>query len=146
MVRRYFMLLLTVTSMVSCQSQAPVESPGPKLGVAGQAFFEELNAAGGKATTGIGLTQPFFSVPGIVISVSGEDLQVFEYTDAASAAKDMQGISADASTINGEDMAWIAPPHFYQHGSLLILYIGSDGATLNLLRTVVGDQVAGFDT
>lgn len=146
MMRKYFVLLLAVTSIVSCQSQAPAKPPGPKLGGAGQAFFEELDAAGGEVTTGIGLTQPFFSVPGIVISVSGEDLQVFEYADAASAAKDMQGISADASTINGEDMAWIAPPHFYQHGSLLILYIGSDRATLDLLRTVVGDQVAGFDT
>lgn len=146
MARKFFMLLLTIISLVSCQNQAPANPPGPKLGRAGQAFFEELNAAGGKVTTGIGLTQPFFSVPGIVISVSGEDLQVFEYTDAAAAAKDMQGISADASTINGEDMAWIAPPHFYQHGSLLILYIGSDRATLDLLRTVVGDQVAGFDT
>jgi hypothetical protein len=146
MAKKLFMLLLTITFLASCQNQAPAKPPGPTLGTAGQAFFEEINAAGGKATTGIGLTQPFFSVPGIVISISGEDLQVFEYTDAASAAKDIEGISGDASTINGEDMAWIASPHFYQHGSLIVLYIGSDPATLNLLQTVIGDQVAGFDT
>ena len=143
MIRKIFFIILIIAFLTSCQNQTASNPSGPQLGAAGTALFDDLTDAGGDVTTGIGLTQPFFSVPGIVISVSGEDLQVFEYADAAAAARDVEGISADASTINGEAMAWIAPPHFYQHGSLIILYIGDNGATLTLLQQIVGEQFAG---
>lgn len=146
MIRKTFILILTVSFLASCQSQDQPQPPGAKLGPAGQIFFDELAASGEEVKTGIGgLTQPFFSVPGIVITISGEDLQVYEYADTTAAAKDTEGISADAGTINGESMAWIAPPHFYQHGSLIILYIGDDEATLELLESIVGEQFAGFE-
>jgi hypothetical protein len=38
---------------------------------------------------------------------------------------------------------WVAPPHFFLKGRVLVLYVGSDPAVLAALRAVLGAQVAG---
>ena len=47
--------------------------------------------------------------------------------------------SAELTTM----ISWIAPPHFYQVGRLIVFYIGSDQPTLDLLTAVLGPQFAG---
>ncbi|MCH7662887.1 MAG: hypothetical protein IH859_03345 [Chloroflexi bacterium] len=141
------LVFLAITlSASACQSQPQVPPTDTQLplGPATQVFADDLRAAGANVTTGIRLTQPFFSVGGIVLTVNGEDLHVFEYPDEASAQSDAALISPDANTINGEEMAWLAPPHFYRRGNLMILYMGDDPATLNLTEQIVGKQFAGY--
>lgn len=139
-------LVILSLLIVSCKTQ-PLATPRPTqvpLGPESQALAEEFRSAGATADFGIRLTQPFFSVGGIVLTINGEDLQVFEYPDAALVQQDADNISADANTINGESMAWIAPPHFYKRGNLMILYIGDNQDTTDLANQVLGEQFAGY--
>lgn len=143
-----YLLLSTLVMLllVACQTQPQVNmqatqiSVGPEL----QTLGDKFSAAGAMVSYGIRLSQPFFSVGGIVLTVNGEDLQVFEYPDANMAQQDADNISSDANTINGESMAWIAPPHFYIQGNLIILYIGDNQAMLDLASQIIAEQFAGY--
>ena len=49
--------------------------------------------------------------------------------------------ASEGTTVSHVD--WMATPHFYRRGSLIVLYVGDDVATLQLLRDVAGPQFAG---
>ena len=40
-------------------------------------------------------------------------------------------------------VSWVAAPHFYQTGKLIVLYVGDDTAVHNVLENVLGSQFAG---
>lgn len=141
------LLSILLFTLSACQSQpeqvADVASQ-LEMGPATQTFMDNLRATGATVSTTIEVTQPFFSVGGIVVRVNGEDLQVFEYPDVASAKADADVISADANNIDGEEYAWIAPPHFYLSGNLMVLYIGDNANTVSLTEEIIGQQFAGY--
>lgn len=85
------------------------------------------------------VSQPFFSVVARIVSVNGQGVQVFEFRKAATAAAEARRVSEGATTL----ATWIAPPHFYRSGRLIMLYVGSDESTLKLLTSVLGPQFAG---
>ena len=88
-----------------------------------------------------------FSVDPEVITIKGIDIQVFEYKDAAAADTEAASISPDGSSINNNGqicfMEWVASPHFYKAGNLILLYIGDDQAVIDALETILGPQFAG---
>lgn len=62
--------------------------------------------------------QPFLSVKGQIISVDDQDVQVFEYRNVLAAELDKKKINDTRAT----SMAmWIAPPHFFRSGRLIVL-------------------------
>jgi hypothetical protein len=102
-----------------------------------------LRAAGARVSPGQAVAQPFFSVPGKTIRVHGEDVQVFEYTDAALAEAQASRISPTGSTVGTTKVHWMGPPHFYRKGKLLVLYVGGDDQVLKALQAALGRQFAG---
>ena len=38
---------------------------------------------------------------------------------------------------------WIAPPHFYHTGRVIVLYVGSNADLIRLLEATLGPQFAG---
>lgn len=101
-----------------------------------------LRAAGATVETVREIEQAFFSVTGQVISVNGVEVQVFEYADEASREAEAATISADGSSVGTTMITWVEPPHFYAEGQLIVLYVGSDTGTLQLLGSVLGDPIA----
>lgn len=89
------------------------------------------------------VTQPFFSVKGQIISVNGEEVQTFEYADAATAKAEATKISPDGSSIGTSMVSWKANPHFFQKERLIVLYVGTNPGVIQLLITALGPQVAG---
>lgn len=105
-------------------------------------FIDDLRlAAESVAITGK-VDQPFFSVPAQNIVVNGDDVQVFEYSDSASAESEAAQISADGSSVGTTMISWVAPPHFYTKGRLIVLYVGENIAVLNALADVLGKPIA----
>ena len=49
----------------------------------------------------------------------------------------------DYKTVN---VSWVSTPHFYKKGSLIIQYIGEDGAIISDLKDILGEQFAGYVT
>ncbi len=92
--------------------------------------------------------QPFLQVTGTVLLVSGgelampAELQVFTYPDATNAEADAAQIGPEGQPATMM-ISWIAPPHFFRQGPLLVLYLGDDPAILDLLTGLLGPQFAG---
>ncbi len=106
-------------------------------------LFDNLRAAGASVVPAGDISQPFFSVTGNAITVDGENVQVFEYADTEQAEAQAALVSPDGSSIGTTMASWIAPPHFYQAGKIIVLYVGDDTTLINLLESVMGPQFAG---
>ena len=86
---------------------------------------------------------PFFRVPGQVVRVNGQDLQVFVYPDATSRKSDSARISADGRLIAGEVVNWPVPPRFASAGNVLAVLLSSDsrlGGRVDRAIGTLGDQ------
>jgi hypothetical protein len=87
--------------------------------------------------------------------VNGATVVVYEYSASAVAQLDATRVSSDGATFRGGvgpfggsavTVDWIAPPHHYQRGRVIVTYVGDDGAITRLLSTVLGPQFAGGAT
>jgi hypothetical protein len=101
---------------------------------------------GNEAFQGI---QSIFSGTGKRIELNNENISILDYEDETIAAKEAKFISTDGFRFESENgreivnISWIAPPHFYQSGSIIVLYVGKEQETLDLLRILLGPPFAG---
>lgn len=118
----------------------------PASGTGGLDFnglADSLRAGGATVSTGGTVQQPFFAVPGRILVVNGEDVQVFEYANASAAQADATRVSPDGGSIGTSLITWIAPPHFFHRDRLIALYVGSNASVLSALSSALGPQFAG---
>ncbi|MEE8413089.1 MAG: META domain-containing protein [Dehalococcoidales bacterium] len=140
-------LVLGIVGLTGCQADI-ADSEEPPVSHGGLttdyiSLIDNLRQAGATVEPAGELTQPFFSVSGRVIVVSGGDVQVFEYADGAAAEAEATLVSTDGSSIGTTMVSWVAPPHFYQAGRLIVLYVGDGTDVINVLEAVLGQQFAG---
>lgn len=81
---------------------------------------------------------PFFSPRATRLSVAGDDVHVFEYASAATAAGDASHISPSGSPIGPHQISWIAPPRFYRKDRVIVLYVGTNPDVARALDAVLG--------
>lgn len=113
---------------------------------------DDLRSRGAKVQEqGLGLG-PFLNGTDHRLKVNGAGVDVFEYRTTAGASLDAARISTDGSTINaglgplgGSAAAvdFIAPPHWFHSGRVIVLYVGRDTGMLALLRATLGAPFAG---
>lgn len=144
---RYLVIFITIFTLVSYSTACSVEESLPLSNgepVTDYASLtDSLHKAGATVEPSGEVTQPFFSVKGKVITVNGGDIQVFEYADATSADTEATSISPDGSSIGTSMVGWVAPPHFYKAGKLIVLYVGESEDVMDVLENVLGQQFAG---
>lgn len=141
------LLILTLGIVTACSGRGTAASLDP-VSHGGDvtnyvSLVDALRAEGVTVEPAGTISQPFFSVEGQAITVNGEQVQVFEFADAAAASAAAQDVSPDGSSVGTSMMTWVAPPHFYKTDKLIVLYIGENEAVLAALESVVGEQIAG---
>ena len=119
----------------------PAASPGSEP-LDAQGLVDRLRAKGLRVTPGDKVIQPFFSIEGQVYKVNDADVQVFEFTDVAGAQSSMAQLSPEGNPTNVV-IEWVGPPHFYQAGRVIALYVGSDRTVIDALTSILGPQRAG---
>jgi hypothetical protein len=112
-------------------------------GYGSEEFLKELREKGVQAESGESIEQAFFSVIGTTVDLNGESVQVFEYDSAETMESDAVLVDADGGTIGTSMVSWMATPHFFKKGRILVLYVGDNTETLGLLESVLGAQFAG---
>lgn len=125
----------------SGQTPAAVSHGGPITDYV--SLIDNLRAAGARVDAAGEVTQPFFSVKGQVIKANGAEVQVFGYADGANAKSAASKVALDGSSVGTSMVTWVEPPHFYQVGDVIVLYVGSDMTVTTLLTHVLGPQFAG---
>jgi hypothetical protein len=108
-----------------------------------------VEAVGGVSNTFQGIQILSFPARSFQLKlVNNQDAWLYEFSDPATANLQASLVSSDGSKMasysGGQVLFdWIAPPHLYKSGILIVLYIGNDSSTLALLRSTIGAQFAG---
>lgn len=137
---RSIRLLPLALLLAACSAAVP--APESRRATDYDSLVAHLRGAGLRVEDGGRIEQPFFTPPARVIRVgeSGE-AQIYEYASESAAADDAARVNRDGSIGTSMPM-WIAPPHFFRSGSLLVIYLGSDETTLAVLRSALGTPFA----
>ena len=106
-------------------------------------FLSALRTSNATVVIGDPVMQDFFTPEGRSITVNGADVQVFEYEDSKAMEAEASLVSPDGSSVGTSMMMWVDKPHFYKAGRMIVLYVGSDQATQDLLEKILGSQFAG---
>ena len=142
-----FSLLISVMLISGCTNRslaaAPVETTEPGSVQDQSSLVATLQASGATVETGEPVSQPFFTPEGIILKVNGADVQVFEYDSVEAMEEEASQVAPDGGSIGTSMVSWMDSPHFYQVGQIIVLYVGSDKAVLELLEKVLGPQFAG---
>ncbi len=137
---------LSVASVLTASLVLACSDAGPTV-VQEVSLIEALRERGFNVEMEGETNLPFLTGVSTVVLVDGEEIQVFVYPDAPSAAREAGWFSADASTITTETGAisflWVATPHLFFKEEVLALYIGDSEPLLAALVSLLGPQVAG---
>jgi hypothetical protein len=140
--RKHFLLAATLLLAViaaACTSDAGATDDDTSLGSAD--LVDALRAADVAVELAGVAEQPFFSADGQAIEVAGETVQVFEYADDEARGAESVEIAADGTVIGTATIDWTDQPNLWATGRLIVLYVGTDWDTIDLLSRVLGDPV-----
>lgn len=130
------------TSEIGPGSEADSSSPGESIEDLGS-LSQALREAGATIESNETVQQDFFSVEGRILIVNGVDVQVFEYKSAEAMEAEASQVAPDGGSVGTSMVSWMATPHFFKAGRVLVLYVGDDAAMLDLLQSALGEQFAG---
>jgi hypothetical protein len=133
-------VLAAVLASAACDSPA---GPDSQSDLDYNRLLQGLRQSGLAAEPAGQLSQPFISIPGRLIAIDPEHVQVFEYPDEPSAQADAARVSADGGRVWNSLILWVAPPHFYRRGRVLTLYVGERTDIKTALERLLGPQFAG---
>jgi hypothetical protein len=84
-----------------------------------------------------------FSVPGVEIIASGQELLAFEFASIEEAEAQAALVSDDGYGIGLKYVNWIDTPQFFKNGRMIVIYDGSQSLVTDTLITAMGDRFAG---
>ena len=136
-------ILLGVSALLACDSgSSPTAATTANQIISAASLVRDLRAGGFEIRLVDTVQQPFFTPKAEIYRVNGDDVQLYEYSDASSAEAEAARVSQNGA-IGGSMPLWIAPPHFYRNGSLVAIYLGSNPRVMQALTRALGPQFAG---
>lgn len=113
---------------------------------------DQLRARGATVVErGVSGSAPFLAGTDHELLVDGVAISVYEYSTAIGADLDAARISSDGTTFTKQFGPWggsaatvdyIAPPHWFLSGRVIVLYVGCDTHIVMVLNGVLGSPVA----
>lgn len=123
--------------------ETPVsEEPASETGKSIDTLLAELQKTGMEVEKTQAIEQPFFSIPGKIISVNGEDVQVYQYPDEKSRENESRLISSDGSVIGNNQIDWVDTTTIWASGNLIVIYIGSNSSVIGAINDSLGKPIA----
>lgn len=136
------LVLLLALLLAACGAAGDSGTSGANSGAVSDysSFITYLEDAGIQVEeTGV-VNQPFTAIEGKTLAVNGDEMQVFEFADQQTAKAQ---ISDFKDFFDTSMIMWIAPPHFFQTGRIIILYLGGNAEIIQALEAAAGAQFAG---
>ena len=138
--------LVLCAVVIGCRPGAdePSHQPSPTSSPDGpETLIADLLAAGATARLGATFTADPLPGKGVVLCVGKEAVQLYVFPsirDRIDAASRID--PKDPWNVGTAIVEWIGRPRFWQRDRLLVLYLGEDATTDNLLRIVLGQPFA----
>lgn len=80
---------------------------------------------------------------GLLVCLGAEELRVYLFqSDQEAAAKAARIDPDDPSNLGSAMVAWAGRPRFWLRGPMLVLYLGEDNDTENLLTDILGEPIS----
>jgi hypothetical protein len=110
-----------------------------------QDLIRRLQATGVEVVRHESVEQPFFSVPGEIITLNFESVQIFDFGSSDKAEAEAANVLPDGRTFRSPNLKlnWSATPYFYLSGRLIVLYVGEDEEVMDILEILLGEPFAG---
>lgn len=107
-------------------------------------LIADLEQQGANVTfIGEGASWRIFYLNGTHLNISGQSIQVFDYPEKKQADYFINQIDSGGYNIGKGQVYWKGLPHFFRKNNLLVLYVGNNTETLQVLNSVLGEQFAG---
>jgi len=138
-------MLLASFTLAACGAFSPTDiSTTMQIPVTGvDSLTGELQDQGADVEVLGSVSEPVFDTQSQLISVNGEEVQVFIFQNDSSVAEIANTVNNNASMIDTQSYTWVATPHFYQSGNMIVIYFGDNQEVTQLLEKVLGTQFAG---
>ncbi len=140
MLRRFLLVALTAFSIiaVACSGGGDIEPAED---------YESLSAALEAAGMNVGdpvenkfLFSNLFSVPGVIMTASGQELLAFEFGTPEEATEQADLVSEDGYGIGAKYINWIEDPQFFLNGRMIVVYDGAQSLVIETLVAAMGEQ------
>ena len=86
---------------------------------------------------------PWIPVPGVRVRIGDQGVTAFEYATVEDVEFALRHTSADGHEFASAQVWWVSDPHIYRSDRLIVLYVGTSPAILDLLARLLGPQFAG---
>ena len=143
MLRRFLITAIAALSIiaVACSGQADIE-PADSY----DSLTAALEAGGMKIEDQVEnnlLFAGLFSVPGIEVTASGQNILAFEFPTEEEAQSQANLVSPDGYGIGHKYINWVDEPQFFKNGKMIVVYYGTQSLVIETLITAMGTQFAG---
>ncbi len=92
----------------------------------------------------IGISNPvWFSPKGLYFAMAGDNVQIFEYQEAAEARADVAKVAFSGDSVAGSTIPGKGPTTFYRRGPLIVLVQGDSDRLRTTMEGFLGEPVAG---
>lgn len=150
MMRRAWLLLGLVLCAVAvgCEAERAGDTPAASTTTTVAAPFgfnnliDALASAGVPAQPGERASGMPFSVPRRPVDVGTFEIAVYEYDDPATRVAEEATIAMEGWSVNHTPVEWVATPHYWSRGRVIVLYLGDDHSVIDFLSQVLGPEVA----
>jgi hypothetical protein len=130
-----------------------VATLGPKPVTDYSTLLHYLRDSGASIVEKGEISEGFFDIEGRKVAVNESNIEVYEYANAEAMEAEASCVSPDGFGImkewgdgrwSGKQVGWIAPPHFYKAGRIIVFYCGDNDSIISLLENGLGTQFAGM--
>lgn len=119
----------------------PRATPTFRQGLAG--LVDDLTEAGAEATVADSFDGQPLAFEQVTVCVDGEIIRVFSYSSEQERGAVASRIDpTDPTNVGTGIVEWDGWPKFWQRDRIIVLYLGSDQATIDLLSGLMGDPFA----
>jgi hypothetical protein len=105
------------------------------------ALVESLRQSGAVVEPVGTIDANFFPVGGQIINVDGQRVEVYEFANEEQRTHSSNFISKSGFQVGNAMIDWTDQPNFWAKGSLIVLYVGKDEATIERLSEHIGEPV-----
>jgi hypothetical protein len=104
-------------------------------------LVDTLRSSGVQVEPTGSIKQSFIPVEGQLIEVNGNRVEVYQFEEDEARQKFSDQISSDGSKFEQTAVDWVDQPNFWAQDRLVVLYVGKNQETIDLLTKTLGNPL-----
>jgi hypothetical protein len=143
MLRRFILVAVAAFSIITiaCSGGGEIEPADSYASLS--AALESAGMKVGEQSENKFLFSGLFSIPGVEVTASGQELLVFEFATLEEAEAQAALVSDDGFGIGLKYINWVDGPQFFRNGKMIVIYDGKQSLVTDTLTTAMGEIFAG---